>query len=31
MHSFAEGIHGKRLSYDKLIAGNGLSAKVVPA
>jgi hypothetical protein len=31
MHSFAEGIHGKRLSYDKLIAGNGLSAMVVKA
>ena len=29
MKSFAEGIHGKRLSYDELRAPNGLSADVL--
>ena len=29
MESFAEGIHGKRLAYDKLIEPNGLSPEVV--
>ena len=31
MRSFAEGIHDKRLSYDRLTADNGRSGKVVPA
>ena len=26
MHSFAEGIHGKRLTYERLIAANGLES-----
>ena len=30
MKSFAAGIHGKRLAYDKLIEPNGLSPDVVP-